>query len=390
MKVLLLIESAGAGVGRHVVDLAESLNDAGDVVHLVYNSRRTDSMFRRRLASARSALLSVAGFPMHHSPHPHDALLIGRLRAYVRRHGPFDIVHCHSTKAGFVGRLGLQGLGAVIVYTPHAPLTMIPTLARWAQTAIRGLEVGLSRCTDAIIAVSEYEANHLEGLGIRRDKIFVVPNGVSAMVRTEDLRVSARAGLGIGNSRILVGTVGRLERQKRVDLLLLAVSHLSIDARTTLQVAIVGGGSLERDLKALASELGISDLITWVGEVEDTSALMAAFDVFVLASDYEAMPYAVLEAMAAGLPVVATRVGGVETAITDGRSGFLVKRGDVEAISRCLGLLSGQGESRSRMSREALVASRHFSLERMAAQTLAVYSRVLSQMKSSQPALLVN
>jgi glycosyltransferase involved in cell wall biosynthesis len=386
MKIMALIECAGAGVGHHVADLAESLSDAGEAVHVIYNSDRTDAMFRRRLVSAAPRLAGLVGMRMHHSPHPHDALLAAELRLYALRNGPFEIIHCHSTKAGFIGRLGLAGAGGAIVYTPHAPLTMSPSLSRWARAAVRALEVGLSRHTDAIIAVSEHEARHLEHLGICRNKIFVVPNGVRAMEDRERLRLAARARLGVSAGRVVVGCVGRLEKQKRVDLVLRSVSTLPAEVRSEVQVAVVGGGSLAAELKSLASNLGIAERVVWVGEVEDATALMAGFDIFVLASDYEAMPYTLLEALTAGVPVVATRVGGVETAITDGRNGFTVERDDASQLCRCLGFLIGRGDLRSRMSRESLVVSRQFSVERMVERTLAVYTHVLSQTGAVQHA----
>jgi glycosyltransferase involved in cell wall biosynthesis len=390
MTVLLLIECAGAGAGRHVADLAESLTNYGHAAHLIYNSESTDSMFRQRVSALRRKVAGLVGIPMRHVPHPKDALLIARLREYIARNGPFDIIHCHSTKAGFIGRLGLRNAGSAIVYTPHAPLTMSPTLSWWAKPAVRALEVGLSRLTDAIIAVSDYEADHLASLGIAPQKIFVVANGVRAVESAEQLRAAARARLGITKGRTAIGCVGRLEKQKRVDLVLRAVSGLPADLRSTVELAVVGGGSLENELKSLASGLGIADRVVWVGEVEEAASLMAAFDVFLLSSDYEAMPYTLLEALAAGIPVVATRIGGVDAVITDGRNGFVVERGDVSRMSHRLGFLIEQSDLRSRMSREALAVSRRFSVGRMTDQTLAVYSSVLSHTDAVQPVSVLN
>ncbi len=385
MRVLLLIESAGAGAGRHVVDLAESLSDRGISVHLIYNSERTDAMFRRRLVSARPRIAGLVGMPMRHSPHPQDTLLIARLRQYLAQHGPFDIAHCHSTKAGFIGRLGFRNTGSAIVYTPHAPLTMSPTLSRWVRPAVRVLEVALSRYTDAIIAVSRYEADHLASLGISQGKIFVVPNGVRAVESSERLRAAARARMGITRGQAVIGCVGRLEKQKRVDLVLRAISGLPTNLRLNVRLAIVGGGSLETELKSQAHDLGVADRVVWVGEVEEAVGLMAGFDIFLLSSDYEGMPYTLLEAQASGVPVVATRVGGVETVVTNGCNGFIVGAGDVSQMSHCLGFLLEQSAFRMRMSLEALAVSRRFSIERMTDETLFVYSRIFSSMVAVQP-----
>lgn len=386
MKILFLLESAGAGVGRHVADLAESLTTRGHQVHLVYNSGRTDAMFRRRLEDAQHHLAGVAGIPMRRVPHLHDTVLIAALRAYARRNGPFDIIHCHSTKAGFAGRLGLRRSGTVLVYTPHAPLTMRPDLSWAARAATRALEMVLSRRTEAIIAVSDDEADHLKALGVPAEKVFVVPNGVPAMKQEDTRRAKARQCLGLCDDHIVIGCVGRLEKQKRIDLLLHAAAQLPVDLRSAVQLVIVGGGSLDQSLKALAATIGIDGQVIWAGELERPDELMPAFDVFAMASDYEGMPYALLEAASAGLPTVATRVGGVESIVTDGQNGFIVDRGDISGLSRRLGVLIQHPELRIRMSAEARSVAPRFSIDRMTEGTLSVYSQVFSQATAGDPA----
>jgi glycosyltransferase involved in cell wall biosynthesis len=139
------------------------------------------------------------------------------------------------------------------------------------------------------------------------------------------------------------------------------------------ELAVVGGGSLQADLLRLASQLGVAERVTWTGEVQDAEAMMPGFDVFALTSDYEAMLYALLEAQSAGLPVVATRVGGVETVIAHGRNGLIAEPQDVSSLAALMSTLIEHEETRKRMSEEALVVAERFSIDLMVERTLDGY-----------------
>ena len=375
MRIALLIESAGAGAGRHVLDLADTLSQLGHSIDLVYNSVRADPMFRARLEGLAPRLTGTLGLRLAHWPHPADAYAVARLRAYLRRRGPFDILHFHSTKAGFLGRIGLCRFAAATVYTPHAPLSMSPSISAAARFAVRALEVALSRRTSAVIAVCQQEADHLIELGIAPAKVSVVRNGVPALSRREG--VSSRMRLGIPDGDVAIGYVGRLEAQKRLDLLLHAVSKLPERVKDSVRLVIVGGGSLESKLRALSVALGLEGRVIWAGEVERAETYMPAFDIFALTSDYEALPYVLLEALASGLPIVTTRVGGATLAVKHDRNGFVLQPGDVSGLSGAIADLVMEPALRSRMAEASRVLSRQFSLDEMVRGTLKVYAKAL-------------
>jgi glycosyltransferase involved in cell wall biosynthesis len=240
------------------------------------------------------------------------------------------------------------------------------------------LEVGLSALTKVVIAVSECERNHLVRLGIAPGKVVVVPNGVPRISSDSGRRAAIRRRLGIDGKDMLIGFVGRLEKQKRVDSLLLSLRELTPELLSKMRLAVVGGGSLDCELKALAMRLGLHDRVVWTGEVESACEYMTAFDVFSLASDYEAMPYALLEAVAAGLPVVSTDVGGVSEIVRDGWNGRVVEPGNVRALSAALAAVAGSSAAEFRAKAAAIAVGDRFSLDCMISRTVSVYSQALA------------
>lgn len=176
MKILLFTEACAAGVGRHVMDLAEGLTAEGNECHVIYSCARMDDAFNSRISQfAKSHEL-----PFRKHPHWSDLRLTKRLRNYAKKHGPFDILHGHSTKAGLLIRLAAFGLPGAVIYTPHAPLTMNRSLPLLARMALAFAELVLASLTWKIIAVSKEEGRHIQAWGVPKNKISVVPNGIAA------------------------------------------------------------------------------------------------------------------------------------------------------------------------------------------------------------------
>ena len=147
MKILQLLESAATGAGRHVVDLTEGLLARGHEVHLVYSPLRCDQMFTAGLERLRTNRnFHSLPLPIQRHPSPGDLPVIGKLRRYLRTRGPFDLVHCHSTKAGLIGRAGLIGHSVKRLYTPHGFMSMDPRPGRMTARIAGGLEKVLAKC----------------------------------------------------------------------------------------------------------------------------------------------------------------------------------------------------------------------------------------------------
>ena len=380
MKILELVESAAAGVGRHVVDLTAGLIARGHQVHLVYSEARSDRTF----AGDVERLQEQSGFhsfqlSMRQWPSKSDVRVIRNLRQYVRSDGPFDMVHCHSTKAGLVGRLALLGHDVKRLYTPHALFTMQLANVSITKWAVAILEASLSRLCDRIIVVSREEHSHALEIGIPAAKLSLIPNGIC--LDQPRLSASARTALrrkwGVRDTEVCIGFVGRLASQKSPQTLLRSVAALLQRTAAPVRLVMIGDGPLESSMRQLAAELSIDERITWLGAC-DARPLMGAFDVFALSSESEGHSIAVLEAMAQGLPVVATRVGGISETVQHGVNGFIAPIRGVHEIAAALETLVHDPGLRERMGQASRALSQNFSLDRMVDQTVALYEQVIS------------
>jgi glycosyltransferase involved in cell wall biosynthesis len=180
------------------------------------------------------------------------------------------------------------------------------------------------------------------------------------------------------NDKIIVGFVGRLAPEKGLPNLIQAVGEI-LRTRSDLVLALVGEGPAKIKLQSLVSQLGLEKSVFFLGQRSDLANVYASFDLFVLPSLFEAMPMAVLEAMAAGKPVIASRIGGVPRMLSHQESGILVEPGDVRGLTDALAQLLQQPKLASQLGRRALdeVRSR-FSSDVMASGYLRVYQKALA------------
>jgi glycosyltransferase involved in cell wall biosynthesis len=371
LRILHITESPSAGVGRHVLDLAEGQLARGHHVTIIYSGARVDETFCRRSRSLVN--LRTHRVDMRRPPHVSDASAVWAVRKYLRAHRPFDVAHGHSSKGGAIARLvGRARVGAVI-YTPHCMYTMNRQAHPWALTLTRAVERRLARRTSAIIAVSGDEEEHIVSLGIPRHKVHCVVNGVAATSTIE--REVARRRLGLDACAAVVGYLGRLSRQKNPRLLLEAFARLG--GRPQLRLAIAGDGELEGAMRSAARDLAIAERVHWLGH-RPAAEVLPAFDVFALPSNYEGMPYVLLEALAAGLPIVATDVGGVRLAVREGENGHVVSRPCPDEFAAAVEKLIGSPDQRAQFGALSRSMATQFTIDRMVDQTMSVYAKALS------------
>ncbi len=246
----------------------------------------------------------------------------------------------------------------------------------------RSLEVLSNHCLHRSIAVSEStrkEWGRRTFLSLRR--IISIPNGVNAETfRRRSEAAEARRLIGIpDDGRVLIGGVGRLAEAKGFDFLLEAVALLAGEP-TGPSLALAGEGPLRGSLVDRADKLGIADRVHFLGFHRDVRPVFEALDVFVLSSESEAMPYAVLEAMAMGLPVVGTSVGGVPEIIVEGVTGSLVPSRDPQALAGALRPLLASPELRSRMGAAGRTrVVEHFDEKMTVRRTIEVYRQLASR-----------
>ena len=302
MRILLVIEAAGGGSGRHVIDLARELARQGHHVAVIYSPTRAESRFEAEIAALPIVL---ARLPMRRAVGPWDIPTARAMKRLVAQLGPFDIVHAHSSKAGALLR-AVAPKGAARVYTPHAFRTMDPGLGGAGRVAYGVVEALLARfCTDALIAVAPEEAAHARNLGISARKIHTVVNGVSPAPPVN--RVEARAELGLAPDDIAVGFVGRLCEQKDPERFARAI-RIARAADPRIRGVVLGDGELAEGVRRAGGD-GVA-----LFKGRDARLFLPAFDLFAMTSRYEGMPYVLLEALQAGLPIVSTEVGGTSVA----------------------------------------------------------------------------
>jgi glycosyltransferase involved in cell wall biosynthesis len=299
------------------------------------------------------------------------------IRRYIRKLGPFEIIHGHSSKGGALARLPIGAGNAARIYSPHAFVTMNPGMVPLRRAFYYVLEKFLAVLGDAVIATSPAEHEHARTvLGIPARKLFLVPNGIEPTAKEiGEGRGKLRQAWGVQDDEIIIGTVGRFVPQKAPEVLLQAFARVAQQQRNA-RLVMVGDGPLRKSLERKAAELGISQAVILPGYV-DSPQVMAAFDLFVLSSRYEGFPYVLLEALAAGLPLVTTEVGGAEMTVEPGRNGFVVPVDDERTLADRLCRVLRNPDELVRMGAISSAKVREFSVSSMVEKTLDLYEALL-------------
>ena len=289
--------------------------------------------------------------------------------------GRYDVVHTHSAKAGALGRLAAHRAGVPrIVHTYHGfPFHQFQNPLR--RTAYIAVERRLARITATVLAIGTGVATEALRLGLATPSSLrtITPVVESVTVpRTNSSRTAARAELGVGATTPLIGTVGRIDYQKAPEHLIAAVAGL----RHTDAVAVwIGSGPGDHEAKDLVRRSGLTDRFVFAGERSDVPQLLPAFDVFAMASRYEGLPCAVVEAMRCGLPVVATAVNSVPDLVIPGESGILVPPGRPRLLAEAVDDLLDDRPKAERMARRGQAsAGSTYDAESLAEVLDQVYS----------------
>lgn len=372
MRVLHILEATSGGAAKHVLDLCEGLAKRGVEVHLIYSPLRMDGLFQTGMERLREAGVKLSSFPMRREPHISDVGALRYLRTYVIRHGPFVLIHAHSSKAGGLARLLRILGGPPVVYTPHAFATLSKNFGRLAYLTYEVAERFLANFTSVLIAGSAYEAKEAKRLGYQ--KLAIVHQGIDLAELPLGSRDEIRQEWGIAPDAIVIGFVGRLAPQKAPWVLVDAFQRVSAKYPAALLV-MVGDGPLKGKLLEMIQQKGLLGRVLLPGFMEGRRA-MRGFDIFVLASEYESFGYVLVEAMAEGLPIVTTKVGVAEEIVTEGENGFLVPTGDVEAFARAFDRLISDVALRRRMGEANRVRVQRFSVDTMVEAILRIYEEV--------------
>lgn len=368
------------GPATHVVVADTGLADRGWETLLLFGTVEPDEA---------EVDLQATGIPMQRVPslarpiRPladlRTAVTIARV---IRRYRP-DVIHTHLSKAGLLGRaVAIATSRAVRVHTFHGTVFG----GYFGSTASGGIvraERLLGHRSDAIVALSDRQRDELIENGIApAARIRVVPLGLNlerfVLGREVAARTAARRSLAIPAEAFVIVAIGRLVPIKRLDRLIDAFALVASRVPGSL-LYLVGDGSERAALQARVAAAGLLDRVTLVGWSGATPDWYAGTDVVALTSDREGTPLALIEAAAAGRPVVATDVGGVADVVADGSTGFVVPTSSVDALADRLTQLALDPELRRAMGREAPTQSTRYSADRLVADLDGLYRDTLSE-----------
>jgi glycosyltransferase involved in cell wall biosynthesis len=338
----------------------------------------TDPCFREMIREAGLGLVDVDVIRREIRP-VWDFRGLQRLTS-VLSGSSYALVHTHTTKPGIVGTLAARRAGVpAIMHTVHL-FPFHEETGRLMTAAYVGAERLAARWCDRIVTVSEHQRDWALRAGIGKpDQVIAIPNGVP-VERAQPRRSPAevRAELGLGEAFMILST-GRLAEQKGLEYLIRAAERLREDVPTA-RIVLAGDGPLRQQLSKLVSDLGLGDLVTLVGHRSDVGDLLAAADLVVFPSLWEGLSISLLEAMAAGKPVVTTTIGSNREVTNDGETAVLVPPKDTEALAAAIRSLATDPERLAELGREGQQAQRErYTLKRMLDAYLAEYDRLLRQ-----------
>jgi glycosyltransferase involved in cell wall biosynthesis len=378
------------GPALHVTYLARGLATRGYETTLVAGDvARGEESMAFVADRAGVEIVRLPGLSRELSP-LRDALAALRVARIIRRVRP-DVVHTHTAKAGAIGRVAALLAGParrpVVVHTFHGHV-LRGYFGRGGTLLFRAIETALARLTDRLIAVSPEVRDELVGLHVApRDKFSVVRLGIELepRVRFEGDAAEVRRRHGIPAEKFVVGWFGRMTAVKRTDDLLTMLAGLRERGVDALLV-LVGDGDDRDRLEQRAHDLGLARSCLFLGYQQDVAQWYAICDAVVLTSASEGTPVTIIEALAAGRPVVATKVGGVPDVVDEGETGFLVRPRDTHALAERLEILARDPERRLAMGatgRERVLE--RYAVDRLVDDVDALYRELLAARSPTAP-----
>ncbi len=351
------------GTQRHMLQVATALADGHFNVRLGCNS------VREYFADTLDAELEIAEFRIGNGLFSRKALAsAGALVRYLRQHR-VSIAHSFSLYSNLMMIPAARMAGVPVVIGSHRQLgDLVGRFQFRFQIALFGL-------CDRIVCNSSAAATVLILEGLPPKKIVVLPNAVDP----EIFAIGARRTRTSRSGKIRVGMIARMSPPKDYPLLLTAAAQLC-KANREIEFLFAGDGPDRLQLQSMAKQLGLTNHIRFLGQCSDVASLLSMLDICVLVSNSESAPNSVTESMAAGVPVIATRVGGIPEIISDGETGLLVDPGDATQLADAIDFLADNPEARARLGQNSFVyAVEHFSTAHMRELYEQLYEKCMDE-----------
>jgi len=368
MKVLYVITKADeiGGAQIHLRDMSKKLKDDGHTVIVVTGE---DGALVKQLKGYGIEVNIITSLVRQISP-LNDLKAIFKLRKFIKNVRP-DILSLHSSKAGIIGRLASVLLGIPVVFTAHG-WSFAEGINNNQRKLYALIEKILAPLLDKVITVSHQDKKLAIEMGVLgAEKQIVVHNGIPTL---SDSSISGQ--MCKHEEKVRIVCVARFSEQKDHGTLLRALNLLP---QVNWELVLIGKGPLMENVRNLALTLGVEDKVSFLGERNDVEEILSSSDIFVLPSNWEGLPLSILEAMRAGLPVIATDVGGVSEIITNDINGYLVPKKNIDILQNRLSQLLSSADLRSRLGENGKKTfEENFSFEEMYHKTLCVYESVIS------------
>ena len=357
VKVLWLTKGLGRGGAEMLlVSLARAMDRSRIDIEVAYRLPQKTALVES---------LENAGVPTHCLAQPGTHWSVQLRRLLTRRR--YDIVHTHAPLVGAAART-LAPRGVILLHTEHNTWDRYHPATRWVNGATMGRNT-------RVWAVSDEVARSIRvPVSWRPTPVEVMLHGVDLKTvrRGEEARANARERLGVEEGHFLFGTVGNLAAKKDQGTMLRAFAE-ALWALPAARLVVVGTGPRERELRLLADRLGVGHALEFLGMRDDVPELLPGFDTFVLSSLHEGLSIALVEALAAGVPVVATRVGGIPELIIHGEYGLLVPPRDAGSLAAAMVGLARDEPTRSRLAASGPLRAADFSIQAAADRLTSHY-----------------
>ena len=359
--------------------------------HMPYLKMLRDMGYSVEVAAGVSGFaesIKTEGYEVHSIPFSRNPLSISNIVAYrvlrrLMQSRHYVMVHVHTPVAGFLGRLAARRQGVPhIVYTAHG-FHFHSHGKWWSNSLYYALERTATRWTDTLITINREDfAIASRAFGLGRTKVVYVPGvGVDCQryqILPEAGRMAVRASLGFPAEAYVVAWVGELDRNKRPEDALAAIHYLSQPGRT--RMLMLGSGETSKEISDLVVQYGLTGVASLTGRVANVGDYLSASDVLLSTSIREGLPRSVMEAMAAGLPVVAYDIRGCNDLVVNGETGFLVPFGDVRGLTDKLTWLAHHPDEGHRMGEAGRMRIEEtFSLEAVLPQMRTIYQNELGR-----------
>ncbi len=375
-KILYIVTQAEwGGAQKYVFDLATNLAADFDIIVAAGPDGENQELFKK---------LKNKNIPTHFLKHLRrairpcqDLLAILEIRSFLKDNN-FDILHLNSSKAGMIGGLVTWSIrkkqpALTIIYTAHGWIFLEPRsfLQRYFYLLLEKISAKLR---DKTIVLSEKEKmvalkNKIGG----KNQISIIPNGIQKIDFLE--KNEARKKINLDTNDFVIGTIANLYKTKGLNILIEAIKILKTkNLKVNFKTVIIGEGPERKKLEEKIKTHHLENEIMLAGFIQDASKYLQAFDIFVLSSLKEGFPFSILEALSAGLPIIATKVGANPEIITDKINGLLVDPAKPEKLAEAISSLILDEKLRTQLRQAALNISTKYGLQKMLESTKELYN----------------